>query len=118
MIAGLSLVQKLVGGAGGLLLLGLALFAAAKAGEARHWHRIADRDAARLAEAGAALDAQNQAVAGWKAEADARAKAAAAALQRARRAGGGLRAQAERIEAPRALSGRCATPAEVKEIRL
>jgi hypothetical protein len=118
MIAGLSLVQKLIGGAGGLLLLGLALLAAANAGEARHWHRIADRDAARLASAGAALDAQNKAVAAWKAEADARASAAAAALQRARRQGNGLRAQADRIEAPRPVSGRCATPSDVKEIRL
>jgi hypothetical protein len=118
MIAGLSLVQKLIGGAGGMLLLALALLAAAKAGEARYWHKVADRDAARLAAAGAALDAQNQAVAAWKAEADARAKAAAAALQRARRQGDGLRAQADRIEAPRTVSGRCATPADVKEIRL
>jgi hypothetical protein len=118
MIAGLSLVQKLVGGAGGLLLLALALFAAAKAGEARHWHKLADRDAARLAVAGAALDAQNQAVTRWKAEADARAKAAAAALQQARRQSDGLRVQAARIEAPRPLSGRCLTPTDVKEIRL
>jgi hypothetical protein len=118
MIAGLSLVQKLAGGAGGLLLLALALFAAVKAGEARHWHKIADRSAARLVVAGAALDAQNQAVTRWKAEADARAKAAAAALQQARKQGDGLRAQAARIEAPHPLSGRCLTPAEVKEIRL
>ena len=118
MIAGLSLVQKLIGGAGGLLLLGLALLAAAKAGEARYWHRIADRNAARLAAAAAALDVQNKAVAGWKAEADARARAAAEALQRARREGDGLRAEANRIEAPRTLSGHCATPPEVKEARL
>jgi hypothetical protein len=118
MIAGLSLAQKLIGGAGGLLLLALALFAAAKAGEARHWHKVADAGAARLAAAGAALDAQNKAVAGWKAEADARAKAAEAALKAARRHGEDLRALAQRIEAPRPLSGRCLTPSDVKEIKL
>ena len=40
------------------------------------------------------------------------------ALARARRQGDGPRAEADRIEAPRPLSGRCATPAEVKEMKL